>query len=32
MAMGLGYRDWESEEISRMVNMLIRESVEPPRI
>jgi len=31
MAIGYGYRDWESEEIARMVNMLIRESVEPPR-
>lgn len=30
MAMGLGYRDWDSEEIDRLVNVLIRETGKPP--
>ncbi len=30
MAIGLGYRDWDSGEIDRLVNVLIRETGKPP--
>ena len=31
MATGLGYRDWNSEEMKKLVNILIRETAEKPR-
>ncbi len=32
MAMGLGYREWDSEEIYGLVNVLIQNAGETPKI
>jgi hypothetical protein len=31
MATGLGYRDWNSEEMNKLVNILIQNTVEKPQ-
>ena len=31
MAMGLGYRDWDSEEMNKLVNILIQQAGEIPK-
>ena len=31
MATGLGYRDWDSEEMNKLVNILIQKTGEPPK-
>ena len=31
MAMGLGYRDWNSEEINKLVDVLIKNAGEAPK-
>ncbi len=31
MATGLGYRDWDSEEMNKLVNILIQKTGESPK-
>ena len=31
MATGLGYRDWDSEEMNKLVNILIQKTGEKPQ-